>query len=89
MRNLLLKGFVASLLMVFALSLGACSNGRVTKESVWADMSPEMETLSLTSDQRTTRKKRTFDTNLRQLNDDWDYLWLQDRPSYMSDHPVP
>lgn len=89
MHNLLLKGCVAALMLVMTLSLGACNNNRVTKQSVWADMSPELETLGLTHDQRITRKKRAIDTNLRQLNDDWDTLWLQDRPSYMSEYPVP
>jgi len=87
MRNFLLKACAGALFVVIALSLGACN--RVTKKSVWKDMSPEMQTLSRTADQRTTRQKRSYDTNLRQLNDDWDMLLLQDRPMWLSEYPVP
>jgi len=90
MRDVLMKLTVGVLMLVLTVSAGTLSGCKqVDKHRVWSDMSPEMSSLSRTRDQRTTQKKRAHDTNLRQLNEDWDRIWLNDRPLWLSEYPVP
>lgn len=88
MRMLIALSFLISLSFLSLLA-GCQSEQRITADSVRADMSPELETLALTPQQRLNRTARTIDTNLRQFNDDWDALWLLDRPRAMSPMPIP
>ncbi len=85
MKYLLGVSLVAAPLL---LSQGGCSH-QITADSVRSNMSPEMETMAQTSEQRKNEVARAVDTNLRQLNNDWDSFWLLDRPLRLSMYPVP
>lgn len=70
--------------------LGGCSSSDdITANSVRADMSPEMESIAMTPEQRKNQFARVVDTDFRQIVDDWDRLWLVDKPSGMSRYPIP
>lgn len=89
MENKLFQGIALAVALVgTTLLLGGCAD-KVTKEDVWNDMSPEMHSMSRNEDQRKSDILRALDTNARQIPDDWDFIWLQQRPLYMSDYPVP
>ena len=87
MRNWMFKACFGAVLAVSLVSLGGCN--RVTKHTVWRDMSPEVESLSMNHDMLKSRRARSIDTNLRTIHDDWDFLLLQERPMYMSEYPIP
>lgn len=88
MKTRIFHGICATVLLAGLMGLGGCAD-KVTKDDVWSDMSPGMHTLSRNEDQRKTDILRSFDTNFRTIPDDWDYIWLQHRPLYMTDYPVP
>lgn len=67
------------------LLLGACSQA----DKVRANMSPELETIARTPEQRKNMVARSLDTNFRELNDDWDHIWLLDEPLHLSPYPIP
>lgn len=62
---------------------------RVTASSVRRNMSPELQSVALSKEQRKNKHARVYDHTLRQIHDDWDYLWLIDRPRRMSKYPMP
>ncbi len=85
-RNLLIGG-----LSVAALLLGGCySNTAAGRDAkVRGNLTPELSTLAqrpIDVDNRTTL---TFDENLRMANEDWNRLWLLDRPSRLARARVP
>lgn len=44
--------------------------------------------VAVTRSERQERHRRILDADLRQLNDDWDVLWLNDRPSRLTEWKV-
>jgi hypothetical protein len=80
---------------ITALSLlGGCSSdkpaaddGEITAESVRADMSPELISTAETPEQRENKIARSIDTTTRQIWDDWDWIWLLDKPMRMAPYP--
>ena len=74
---------------VAALAGGCDGPPKVTADRVRSDMSPELETIAMTRGQRMNNVARTMDTNLRELNDDWDRIFLLDRPLRTSRYPIP
>ncbi len=90
--NHLMRCGLAAVALSGLVALGGCSetsNGRITPSSVRANMSPEMEAIGETHQQRLNRYARVTDTNLRQIPDDWDTIWLMDKPMQMSRYPIP
>lgn len=75
------------------LSAGGCSSApetdRVTVDTLRDNMTPEMQGVGLSPDQRRNRHIRTVNTSLRQVWDDLDEILLLDRPSRMSPYPIP
>ncbi|MEX2215745.1 MAG: hypothetical protein WD768_16660 [Phycisphaeraceae bacterium] len=76
------------LVMAIGLMAGGCSS-QITPDSVRADMSPEMETIQYTHQQRCNNIARSIDTTTRQIHDDWDRIWLVDQPLHLSYIPIP
>lgn len=80
----------ASAMLVTA---GGCSStpesDRVTVDSLSRDMTPEMQGVGLSPEQRRNRHIRTINTSMRQVWDDLDEILLLDRPSRMSPYPIP
>lgn len=74
-------------------SAGGCSSApetdRVTVDSLSRDLTPEMEGVGLSHDQRRNRHIRTVNTSMRQIWDDLDEILLLNRPSRMSPYPIP
>ena len=80
--------FVAALTSMSV--LGGCSSDEgFTSKTARKNLSPAMETLALSKEQRKNRSAYTTDVNLRQLNDDWDSILLLDRPMYLTRSPMP
>lgn len=77
-----------STVMCVGLLLTAGCNKEITKKDIWKNPTPNMEGLGHTEDQLQNARVRVTDTNLRQISRDWDVLWLNNRPSYMTDYPV-
>jgi len=79
------NGFALLIGVGLALSLatGCQTNkdGVITASEIRSDMSPELHTLALTYQQSLNRKARAEDHTFRQIFDDWDKIWLRDRPS--------
>ena len=67
---------------------GGCSQ-KFTVATARRNMSPKLETMTATHEQRLNAYARTVDVNLRQLNDDIDELLLLDRPMLTTRTPVP
>jgi len=57
-------------------------------DAIRANPSPAMDSPSQRRTDITNRHVITNDTNLRMLNDDWDRLWLLDRPTNLSLYPT-
>ncbi len=94
MSHLMRLGF-AAVALTGLVALGGCSetrsNGseRITARSVRSDMSPELESIGESHQSRMNRYARVNNTNARQIHDDWDTIWLMDKPSQMSRYPIP
>lgn len=71
-----------------AMLVGGCSD-RITGRSVRSDWSPELYSTAHSREQHKVREARTLDTNGRQAWDDLSMLLLLDRPSRMSEYPIP
>ncbi len=82
-RNAAMMTVAAGLLAV------GCASNDITGESVRARPTPEMEGIAHTPEQRQNKISRSLNTNLRQIVDDWDRLWLIDSPLHMSVYPIP
>lgn len=83
-----LKRSSALLVLVMGLAAAGCSS-EITARSVRKDMSPELETIRYTHEQRCNNIARSIDTTIRQLPEDWDRFWLVDEPLKMSYIPIP
>lgn len=68
------------------LVIGGCTD--ITPETTRMDMSPEMETLGKTQQERQNMQFRAIDETLRQINDDTDSLLFLDRPVGLSRYPI-
>lgn len=69
--------------------LGACSQ-EITAQDLRNNPTPELQSMSLTTEQRNNRYARMIDTNFRQIPDDIDQILLLDRPVRFSPrHPIP
>jgi len=79
---------VVGVLMLGTLSLTGC-NRPVTAESLRKNLTPEMAGIANTHEMRANMYARTKNTNKRTLVDDWDSLWLMDRPSQSSWYVIP
>ena len=83
--------WVAAVLVATAfLFAGGCAKKPtpITGEYARKHISPDMHNLALTVEMRENRKARADDTILRQLNDDVDMIWFQDRPLRLTRYPV-
>lgn len=67
--------------------MGGCN--KITASSVRTNMSPEMDSIAHTHQQRLNRLARSENTSFRQVLDDWDTFWLMDEPSRLSMYPIP
>lgn len=38
--------------------------------------------------ERAERHKRVLDLDMKSLNDDWDLIWLNDRPTYLTPYRI-
>lgn len=84
-RSLCVVAVLSSLVLAFG--AGGCN--RITADSVRANMSPELESVAMSHEQRKNHHARVIDHTARQWHDDWDYLLLLDRPRRMSKYPIP
>jgi hypothetical protein len=73
---------------LLALVGGSCALGGCAG-SVDGDLSPGLATLNLRSVDYGNRRALAYDTNYRQLKEDWSHIALTDRPSRLSHAPVP
>ncbi len=70
--------------------LGGCSSSQpITGQTVRDDMSPELDSMAMTSEQRKNANARAVDTTGRQIADDWDSFWLIKRPLRLSEYQIP
>ncbi len=86
MKRTLLLLAVCSCLVLPLLATGC---NRITADSVRWNMTPELQSVALSKEQRKNKHHRVYDHTLRQVHDDWDYLLLLDRPRRMSKYPIP
>jgi len=102
MRNMQLLSVTAVALMML-LSLGCnsqartdCKNNRWRMFKEWRNVkwaecgtAPEMHTMVYTKEER--RNNHTYARNIRkrQLREDWTRFWMVDRPTTLSQYPVP
>lgn len=78
------------LVLSAALLTGGCSSGgRIEASDIRANMTPELKTTAMTSEEHKTRIARSLDHNLRQIWDDLDYIFLIDQPSHLTPFPIP
>jgi len=72
--------------------LGGCSGGDTASgrdAMVRGNLSPDLDTLYQRPIDQDNHHVLTIDENYRQLNEDWDRLWLLDRPSRLARERVP
>jgi hypothetical protein len=70
--------------------LGACGGPATPGESladIRSNPSPELDGMATSDEEIANAQARTVDTNLRMLNDDWQRLWLLDKPSMLTTYP--
>lgn len=82
----------AALLLVAGASVGCSSFGDSSHHAgdigaLRADPTPAMHTLGERAHDRENGWVSVRDQNLRMLSDDWDRLWMIDRPSRASKYP--
>lgn len=75
--------------LALTLLLGGCVSDEITGHSVRMRPTPEMETIAYTPEQRQNEVVRSWNTNMRQVVDDWDRVWLIHQPLHMSVYPIP
>ena len=73
------------------LALSGCrSNSPESRhDDVSDDLTPELDTLSKRHVEVSNRRTLTYDENWRMLQEDWERLWLVDRPSRLARPRVP
>jgi len=87
-RSNVLCSFAA--LSVMALLGGCYSDDAAGRDAkVRANLTPELETLSMRPIEVDNRETLTIDENLRMANEDWNRMWLMDRPSRLARPRVP
>lgn len=64
-------------------------DGYISAADVRSDMSPELQSLAYTSEQRKNQQARSLDTTMSQIHEDWDRIWLIHKPIGMSRYPIP
>lgn len=83
---------IAALLAAAAAgTLVGCStdyNEQLANE-VRGDLSPELDTMYERRTDMKNREALVVDENLRLLNEDISHLFLMERPSILSEHPMP
>jgi len=84
---------VPAALALAAAALVGCNAPATTRhagdiEMLRADPSPALLTLSERGTDRQNRTTSMRDTNFRMINDDWDRLWMVDRPSHLTKYPT-
>lgn len=80
-------GSMFLLLAALLLAGGGCTE--INAINTRADMSPELMGIASTPDQRYNAWARATNTDMRQIHDDWDRIWLIDKPLMLSPYPVP
>jgi hypothetical protein len=90
MSKIRFTGLAAALVAVITFT-GCSSTGEqeITGYSVRMKPTPEMEGVGYTPEQRQNAIVRTWNTNLRQIVDDWDRFWLLDQPLHFSPYSIP
>lgn len=83
----LFRGAAALTLVAGLMATGCASD--ITGQSVRSHPTPEMEGIAYTPEQRQNNIVRVWNTNMRQIVDDWDRFWLISEPSRMSHYPIP
>ncbi len=76
-------------LVGFLITSGGCQRQKITAKSVRGDMSPELQSIAHRQEQRKNMHARTKNTNWRQLKDDMDRILLMEKPSRLSEYPIP
>lgn len=72
--------------------IGGCGGGNTAAgrdAMVRSNPSPDLDTLYQRPIDQDNRHVLTIDENLRMINEDWDRLWLMDRPSRLARERVP
>ncbi len=92
MRTRTTRPLIATALTLAAAALVGCNAPATTNhagdvEELRANPSPALMTLSERGTDRANRGTSVRDSNLRMFNDDWDRLWLMDRPSHLTKYP--
>jgi hypothetical protein len=88
MSRILLNWAGCLLLVGAGLAATGCQQP-VTAENVRSDLTPELQSVAMSSEQRKNNINRTIDTNLREVWDDFDAVLFLDRPLRMSRYPIP
>jgi len=76
-------------LMLTLVGVTGCESDPYSPEAVRKNLMPEMQSLARTKEQWKNVRARTFNTNSRQMYEDWNAIMLFDRPVWMSIYPVP
>ena len=79
----------ALLLAASMMIVGGCASDEITPSSVRKHMTPELNTIAMTREQRRNNTVRSVNTTLRQIPDDWDRFWLVEDPVRLSVYPIP
>lgn len=93
MRTRTANRLTAAALTLAAATLTGCNAPATTNhagnlDTLRSDPSPALMTLSERGTDRANRTTSMRDTNFRMINDDWDRLWMVDRPSHLTKYPT-
>lgn len=80
---------MGAMVLALALVLSVGCSKKVTGASVRGDMSPALASLSETDEQRLNTHAKTWDVNTRQVWNDVDRIFFNDRPLRLSIYPIP
>lgn len=86
------RRLVAVLAAAAAGTLVGCSTGDYNEDlanEVRGDLSPELDTMYERPTDIKNREAFVMDENLRLLNEDLSHFFLLERPSLLSEHPMP
>jgi hypothetical protein len=75
--------------LLLAFGAGGCDDNKITADKVRRDMSPELQSVAMTHEQRKNREARNVDTTMRQFWDDLDMILLLDKPVRLTRYPLP
>ena len=65
------------------------SQKTVTAWGVRRRLTPRMTHIDTTTQESRNRHARTINTTWRQIRDDWEHIWLMERPVGLTSYPVP